>query len=192
MTSGSFDGSAINAFHPSDSRGRPRFFGLGEVRLAILSLLKESPNHGYQIMKDLQERLGELYRSSAGTVYPTLKQLQKDGLIESRLNAGRHVYRLTAQGSKVVRTEHDAINEIWSRASDFQELGQQLGPHSAVITSRLQEVIAASLLAAKWSLGNPDREDHVRSILRDAASQLRSIVKEPSDGARDVHGADQE
>jgi DNA-binding PadR family transcriptional regulator len=168
--------SWIPVFDSPDSRGRPRFFGLGEMRLAILSLISEEPNHGYQIMKDLGERLGELYRSSAGTVYPTLKQLEKDGLITCRLDGGRHLYRVTKEGSKAVRTQARSIDEIWTRARDFRELGRHLGPHAAAVASPLHELIAAGLMAANWSTSNADREDRVRSILRDAASQLRSLA----------------
>jgi len=172
------DAFPFSWFGGAENRGRQRFFALGEVRLVVLSLLDEAPRHGYQLMKDLSERLGELYRSSAGTVYPTLKQLQKEALIESRLVDGRHVYRLTKEGRKLVRAEENSIQQIWSRASGFQGLGQQLGPHTVVIASPLQEVIAAGLAAARWSSGNPDREDRVRSILRDAAARLRHLVKE--------------
>ena len=52
---------------------RARFFESGEVRLAILSLLSEGPKHGYQLMKEMEERSGGLYRASAGSVYPTLQ-----------------------------------------------------------------------------------------------------------------------
>lgn len=164
----------------ADNRGRQRFFGLGEARLILLSMLDRAPSHGYQLMKDLGERLGELYRSSAGTVYPALKQLQKEGLIESRLQEGRHIYSLTKEGRKVVRAEARWIDEIWSRASGFHGLGQQLGPHTVVIASPLQEVIAAGLVAARWSSGNPDREDQVRSVLREVASRLRGLAEEKS------------
>lgn len=163
-----------------DNRGRQRFFGLGEARLVILSMLDQAPTHGYQLMKDLGERLGELYRSSAGTVYPALKQLHKDGLIESRLKEGRHIYSLTKEGRRVVRAEAQWIDQIWSRASGYHGLGRQLGPHTVVIASPMQEVIAAGLAAARWSSGNPDREDRVRAVLRDAASKLRSLAEEES------------
>jgi len=58
-----------------------RFFGFGEARLAILSLLKEGPKHGYQLIKELEQRSGGLYRASAGTVYPTLQQLEDEKLL---------------------------------------------------------------------------------------------------------------
>src|SRR2546429_8445786 len=71
-----------------------RFFEGGEVRLAILSLLSEGPKHGYQLMKELKERSGGMYRASAGTVYPTLQMLEDEGLIEAAGEAGRRAFRL--------------------------------------------------------------------------------------------------
>jgi len=160
----------------AESRGRVRVFALGEVRLVVLSLLEEAPKHGYQLMKELSGRLGEQYQSSAGTVYPALKQLQKEGLIVSRTEQGRHVYRLTGEGRRVVRGEARYIEEIWSRVSAFQASGRTPGPQAAVIASPLQEVIAAGLLAARWSAGDSDREDRVRAILRDTAAKLRTLI----------------
>src|SRR5499425_561289 len=77
-----------------------RFFGAGEVRLALLSLLEEGPKHGYQLMKDLEERSGGLYRASAGAIYPTLQQLEDEGLIASETQEGKKIYRLTDSGRR--------------------------------------------------------------------------------------------
>jgi DNA-binding PadR family transcriptional regulator len=173
-----FTAYGLPLFGSRENRGRTRFFGLGEIRLVILSLIGETPKHGYQLMKELGERLGGLYRSSAGTVYPTLKQLEKEGFIESRLKEGRNVYRLTREGRKIVVEEARSIADIWSRASNFREWGQQLGPHTLVIAGPLQEVITAGLLAATWSSGNSDREDRVRYILREVASKLRGLAED--------------
>ena len=66
-----------------------RFFESGEVRLAILSLLSDGPKHGYQLMKDLEERSGGLYKASAGSIYPTLQQLEDEDLISSDQQSGK-------------------------------------------------------------------------------------------------------
>ena len=78
--------------------GRQRFFGNGEMRLAILSLLSEGPKHGYQLMKEMQERSGGVYRASAGSVYPTLQQLEDEGMVVAEMQSGRRVFQLTAEG----------------------------------------------------------------------------------------------
>src|SRR5258708_39530630 len=78
--------------------GQSRFFEGGEVRLAILSLLAEGPKHGYQLMKELKDRSGGMYRASAGTVYPTLQLLEDEGLIELDQQQTRRVYQITDAG----------------------------------------------------------------------------------------------
>lgn len=157
-----------------------RFFGLGEVRLAVLSLLDDGPKNGYQVMKELRERLGESYRGSAGTVYPVLKQIASERLVEARLKEGRNVYRLNREGRKLTVSEAASIEEIWSRAKALEGAGHpHVGPHTLVIATPLHEVIAAGVAAAEWSAGNADREDEVRAALRETAARLRDLVREP-------------
>jgi len=92
--------------------GRQRFFEPGEVRLALLSLLTESPKHGYQLMKELQDISGGLYTASAGSVYPTLQQLEQEKMVEAETKAGRRVYRLTRSGRKEAASDPDALKRI--------------------------------------------------------------------------------
>jgi DNA-binding PadR family transcriptional regulator len=62
---------------------RRRFFEPGEVRIALLSLLKDGPKHGYELMKELEARSGGMYKASAGSVYPNLQLLEDEGLIKA-------------------------------------------------------------------------------------------------------------
>src|SRR5271157_4581085 len=89
-----------------------RFFGTGEIRLAILSLLGEGPKHGYQLMKELEERSGGLYRASAGSVYPTLQQLEDEELIASAQPDGKRVYAITDSGRKELERDPEAVRRI--------------------------------------------------------------------------------
>ena len=81
---------------------RRRFFKQGEVRLALLSLLKDDPGHGYELMKRLEERSGGLYRASAGTIYPVLQQLEDEGLVKIAEEEGKKVYHLTDAGRPAI------------------------------------------------------------------------------------------
>ena len=106
--------------------GRGRFFGPGEVRLALLSLLADGPKHGYELMRQLEERTDGAYRASAGTVYPTLSQLEDEGLARPEPHDGRRVYALTEAGRSAVEAARDEIDEIWRRAergSDWRWTG---------------------------------------------------------------------
>lgn len=67
----------------------------------MLGLLKEKPMYGYELKKALDERVGR--SASFGSLYPTLKRLDKRQLVVSdmpRAEAGRrkNVYRITPAG----------------------------------------------------------------------------------------------
>src|SRR5579864_6284023 len=99
---------------------RGRFFEIGEIRLAILSLLSEGPKHGYQLMKEMKERSGGVYSASAGSVYPTLQQLEDELLIKSVQQNGRRVYELTAAGREELAKDPDGVRRIWERAEECE------------------------------------------------------------------------
>ena len=61
-------------------RGRKR---RGDVRTALLLLLAEEPRNGYQLMQTIEERSDGRWRPSPGSVYPTLAQLEDEGLIRA-------------------------------------------------------------------------------------------------------------
>jgi len=76
-------------------RGRRR---RGDVRLAVLMLLAEEPRNGYQLMQTIEERSDGRWRPSPGSVYPTLSQLEDEGLIRGIERDGTKLFELTDQG----------------------------------------------------------------------------------------------
>jgi pimeloyl-ACP methyl ester carboxylesterase len=58
------------------------------LELAVLGLLKERPIHGYQLSRELGDSLGGLWRVSYGSLYPTLRRLERDGVILRGEQAG--------------------------------------------------------------------------------------------------------
>src|ERR1043165_2036567 len=123
--------------------GRSRFFEAGELRLAILSLLSEGPKHGYQLMKEMQERSGGAYRASAGSVYPTLQQLEDEGMVEAEMQSGRRVYRLTEEGRKELERDPIGVRRIWERAERCEDWGQFMGPETFAILPSISVLVRA-------------------------------------------------
>src|SRR5919112_228376 len=82
--------------HPrGGGRGRvPR----GDVRTAVLLLLAEQPMHGYQLMQAIADRTDGRWRPSPGAIYPTINQLEDEGLITVTSSAGRKLPALTHAG----------------------------------------------------------------------------------------------
>ena len=151
---------------------RGRFFESGEVRLAILSLLREEPKHGYQLIKELSDRSGGLYRASAGTVYPTLQQLEDEGLIESERKQGRRVYQVTAAGKQELEKDPEAVNRIWTRAEKWEDWGQWMGPEAFAVFRPIAGMVKATFRAAKWAHGQPEREKKLAAIIERFRTEL--------------------
>ena len=78
------------------------------LELAILGLLKERSMHGYQLSKRLTDSLGGFWRVSYGSLYPTLKRLERQGAVEQvfdsqEVGRRKNVYRITESGEGVFR-----------------------------------------------------------------------------------------
>ncbi len=75
------------------------------LELAILGSLKDRPMHGYQLSRQLADDLGGLWRVSFGSLYPTLRRLERDGAVEAEAPTGggrrKTVYRITRQGEQL-------------------------------------------------------------------------------------------
>ena len=82
-------------------RGRAR---RGDVRLALLRLLAEEPRNGYQLMQTIEERSDGRWRPSPGSVYPTLAQLEDEGLVRSSESEGARHFEITDAGREYLET----------------------------------------------------------------------------------------
>jgi DNA-binding PadR family transcriptional regulator len=154
---------------------RARFFESGEFRLAILSLLSEGPKHGYQLMKEMSERSGGVYRASAGSVYPTLQQLEDEGLIEASMQSGRRVFSLTAVGRAELAKDPDAVRRIWERAERCEDWSQWMGPETFAVYGPLAQLMKSGLRAMGRVGGRHDGADRVRDILDRARHELDAL-----------------
>src|ERR687889_266882 len=78
-------------------RGGPRA-RRGDVRAAVLALLDERPMHGYEMIKEIEERTGGIWKPSAGSIYPTLALLEDEGLVRGEESDGKRRFTLTDEG----------------------------------------------------------------------------------------------
>jgi len=79
----------------------------GNADALLLSLLRNQPMYGYQIIKELDKRSQGYFRFREGTLYPALHRLEAAGLVKGsweKLASGkeRRYYHLTAQGVELL------------------------------------------------------------------------------------------
>lgn len=117
-------------------RGGPRA-RRGDVRAAVLALLAEEPKHGYEMIKEIEERSDGLWKPSAGSIYPTLQLLEDEGLIEGTESDGKRRFSLTEAGRKAAEAREGSLpwEEVRSGAPpEFVELGRSVHQLRAAIT----------------------------------------------------------
>lgn len=100
----------------------PAVFSHGDLRLYLLSLLAESPQHGYGIIQALTERTGGTYTPSAGTIYPRLAKLEEEGLVTKSADGRMTVYAITDAGRAELAARQDDIAGIESDLADSVRL----------------------------------------------------------------------
>jgi len=98
--------------------GRRRRMRRGDVRAAILVLLDEQPHSGYSLMEELDRRSNGAWRPSPGSVYPTLQQLEDEGLIRPQEGEGRTPYELTDAGKAYVTENREELGEPWEKPAE--------------------------------------------------------------------------
>ncbi len=157
--------------------GQGRFFGPGEVRLALLSMLSDAPMHGYELMKRLEERSGGIYRASAGTVYPTLQQLEDEGLVSSETQNGKKIYRLTDAGRRELERNDEAIRAIWRRARRWQDWRSAFDPDAAEIRGPAERLVKEAFRAVAGEFATHERLERVREILLRALRELEELAR---------------
>ena len=133
-------------------RGRRR--ERGEVRAAVLLLLAEQPRHGYELLTELADRSDGQWQPSPGSIYPVLKRLAQDGLVEATHTEGKRVFSLTPSGVALVEAEGATWGQPWAQSTNPEDEavdqlwteGRQLGAAVRQV-SELQdpEQIAAAI-----------------------------------------------
>lgn len=78
------------------------------TRYAVLGFLTQQPMSGYDIKKAVERSIDNFWSESFGQIYPILKRLSEEGLVEKEAAAEngkrpRHVYSITEKGREELR-----------------------------------------------------------------------------------------
>jgi len=93
-------------------------FGHGRLRLYLLKLLEESPRHGYEVIRLLQDRFLGVYSPSPGTIYPRLARLEEEGLVTHELIDGKKVFSITDKGRQELNGRLDELADLEQEIAD--------------------------------------------------------------------------
>jgi DNA-binding PadR family transcriptional regulator len=139
----------------------------GDVRLALLRLLGEEPRNGYQLMQAIEERSGGLWRPSPGSVYPTLAQLEDEGLIRSAKAEGARRFEITEAGREHLEGRADEPAPWEPTAEEAENPLVELAPLVVQIGKATFQVA---------SVGNRAQRDRARTLLAETRRALYHIL----------------
>ncbi len=168
--------------HPREGRhghrGGRRPFDNGELRLVILQLIADSPRHGYELMKEIEDRLGGTYSPSPGVIYPTLSLLEELGHATVEAGAtGKKLYTVTQEGEAFLTANKAAVAAIFARMGARGE--SRAGPPPDQLVRAMENLKLALRLKLSSGALHPSQIDTMAAALDQAAVIIERAV-EPS------------
>ncbi|HTP20417.1 MAG TPA: PadR family transcriptional regulator [Solirubrobacteraceae bacterium] len=143
-------------------RGRRR---RGDVRTAVLILLAEEPRNGYQLMQTIEERSGGRWRPSPGSVYPTLAQLEDEGLIRGIERDGTKLFELTDAG-------REQAEQFATRTAPWEDSDETGGRSIPEIASLIIQIGKAA-----WQVAQEGDERQVEKACETLAETRRALYR---------------
>jgi DNA-binding PadR family transcriptional regulator len=159
------------------------------IELAILGLLKERPMHGYQLSREVADQVGGLWKVSYGSLYPTLRRLEREGAIEADPGTSgasgtrrKTVFRITEAGE---RQFLDLLQEppADGRSEDARfrmrlAFFRYLPPETRIrLMEKRRSGLEAQLAELKAALtGSHDPDDYTRALMEHGRAAIESDI----------------
>jgi DNA-binding PadR family transcriptional regulator len=138
----------------------PAVFSHGDLRLYLLSLLAESPQHGYGIIQALTDRTGGTYTPSAGTIYPRLAKLEEEGLVTKTVDGRTTIYAITDAGRA----------ELASREGDLAGIESGLADSVRLIANEVRQSVQDAMKSLRADLAAAEQGERSASKSRPRAA----------------------
>ncbi len=160
-------------------RGRGPRVRRGDVRSAILDVVRTAQTkgeeiNGYQVIQQIAERSNSAWRPSPGSVYPTIQQLEDEGLVVTGDTNGRRTLRLTDAGETYVGEHADELAAVWT---PFEEADESTGSDATDLKPEIGQV-----MGAVWQIVTTGSEQQRRDAAQILAESRRRLYGLLADG----------
>ncbi|MBD2438191.1 PadR family transcriptional regulator [Nostoc sp. FACHB-110] len=144
----------------------------GDIKFMLLGLLSERPQHGYELIKELETRHGGFRRLSPGSVYPTLQMLEEGGYLTSEQVEGKRVYTITDSGRQLLGERHPQADShnAHDRLADNKP--------SELIDLRRALTELNDVVAQVARSGNLEQANRIRDLLVQAKREIYKFLSE--------------
>lgn len=140
-----------------------------ELRLILLKLIADAPRHGYDLIRDIEERTGGAYAPSAGVIYPTLTLLDDMGLIEeAKAEGSRKQFAVTEAGRAHLAEREDEVSGL------FERLDAMGAEHARVDRAPIRRATTNLYSVLQHRLS---RDDVTMDVLHDVAAVIDEAAR---------------
>ena len=140
----------------------------GDVRAAILVLLSDRAMHGYEMIHEISDRSGGLWRPSPGSVYPTLQLLVDEGLIAGTESEGsKRLFELTEEG----RAAAEKVE-----TPPWEEIAEGVDPNHVNLHNALGQLMGA--VAQSAYTATEEQQQRIVDIVNAARREVYNILGE--------------
>ncbi|MDQ6688010.1 MAG: PadR family transcriptional regulator, partial [Actinomycetota bacterium] len=137
----------------------------------------------------IAERTQGGWKPSPGSVYPTISQLQDEGLVESVPEGGRDgakpVLRLTGEGKTYVANHADELAAVWEPFAVAPDVAESSSEGDLSIGNL--KLVVGQTVGAMWqiaSTGTPEQREEAVKILGETRRKLFGLLADgPSEEA---------
>jgi len=159
-------------------------YQVSPVEFLILLTLLEKPKHGYEIIKELEEKFEGVWLPKSGTLYPSLSRLEEKGYVKGVFKGNRKIYMLTSKGSEIIRE----IAKNFDREAEFLDKFIQIANYSFLeeFTSKhVKKIIEKTLTKAFKTLDIAIEKIRLLDI-NDRLKKLYNVKQMLEDRIREV------
>jgi len=124
--------------------------------------------HGYEMIQEISERSGGLWRPSPGSVYPTLQLLVDEGLIVGTESEGsKRLFELTDDG----RSAADKVE-----TPPWEEIAEGVDPAQVSLHTALSQLMGA--VAQSAHTATEEQQGRIVDIVNNARREVYNILGE--------------
>ena len=152
---------------------------LSPPQFLILISVREQKKYGYEILKELREIFEGVWEPKTGVIYPAIKRLQENGLLDSEITEGKEHYHLTVKGMDLLREVLPKMGAMMAVSARF----------AAVVDGTRNELGIES--AAMETLYGTGRDGKLRR-LREMREHLISVIEKIDGTIEKIEGENNE
>jgi DNA-binding PadR family transcriptional regulator len=167
-----------------------RKLGAGDLQLLLLLLLQENPRHGYELIKDMEERSSGYYSPSPGVIYPALTYLEEIGFASVEAEGNKKLYRITDTGSAFLKENQAAaeamLSELIEIGRRFARAQRAMSEDEGAGSNEEAELGTWPLGERRFGRGRGHRRHDIVELMQ-ARHELKRALVEQIDSSPEEH-----